>query len=124
MYQYVLVEVPTKPVSPSERLILTWEARQSSETSLNFSDIQLCVGLFGPWESVEALKRAASPGRPSCPPSGAVATSETLRTTTHSGARMATALILPAAPGFYDLRQVSIFDAGNSTSTGSIIEVR
>ncbi len=124
MYQYA-VEVPTKPVTPNQRLILTWEPRLASETSSTFSDIQLCVALFGPWESVEALKRSAQvDARPSCPPTGASATSQTLRTTTHSGARMATDVMVPSAPGFYDLRQISIFGAGNATSAGSVIEVR
>jgi hypothetical protein len=123
MYQYA-IEVPTKPVTPNQRLSLTWEPRQAATTSPSFSDVQLCVALFGPFESVEALKRAAQPEAPSCPPTGATATSQTLRTTTHSGARMATDVMVPSAPGFYDLRQISILGVGNSTSAGSVIEVR
>lgn len=123
-YQYVL-QVPTKPVSPSQRLILTWEPQLAAEQSSSLSEMQLCVALFGPWESVEALKKAAQlDSRPSCPPTGAVATSATLRTTTNSGARMATDLLVPSAPGFYNLLQISIFSAGDTTSAGSVLEVR
>lgn len=118
-------QVPTTPVSPNQRLTLTWEPQVAAESSSTFFEIHLCVGLFGPWESVEALKRAPQPpDSRSCPPTGAVATSSTLRTTTHSGARMVMEVTMPSALGFYDLRQISIFGAGNSTSAGSVIEVR
>jgi hypothetical protein len=123
MYQYV-VQVPTKPVTPNERLTLVWEPRLASESSAGVSDIQLCVALFGPWESVEALKRAAAPDTRSCPPPGAIATSQTLRTSSASGARLAADITAPSAPGFYDLLQISVYDPGNSTSGGAVIEVR
>jgi hypothetical protein len=124
MYQYV-VQVPTKPVSPNERLKLAWEPRLASGSSTTIYEIQLCVALFGPWESVDALKKAMAPrDTRSCPPVGASVVSETERVASNIGARMATEVIVPSAPGFYDLRQISILSAGNSTSSASIIEVR
>ena len=112
-------------MSPNQRLILTWEPQGAAEPSSTIFEVQLCVALFGPWESVDALKRAPQPPESrSCPPTGAVATSSTLRTTTHSGARMASELTVPLAPGFYDLRQISILGTGNVTSAGSVIDVR
>jgi hypothetical protein len=124
MYQYV-VQVPTKPVSPNERLKLAWEPRLASGTSASIYEIQLCVALFGPWESVDALKKAMGPrDTRSCPPPGASVASETSRIASNSGTPMATEVIVPSAPGFYDLRQISIFSAGNSTSAAAVIEVR
>jgi hypothetical protein len=124
MYQYV-VQIPTKPVSPGEPLKLAWEPRLASGSSSSIYEIQLCVALFGPWESVDALKKAmATRDTRSCPPDGASVASETERVASNTGARMATEVMVPSAPGFYDLRQISIFSAGNSTSAGSVIEVR
>jgi len=124
MYQYV-VQVPTKPLSPNERLKLAWEPRLASGTSSSIYELQLCVALFGPWESVDALKKAmATRDTRSCPPLGATVASVTERVASNTGARMDTEVMVPSAPGFYDLRQISIFSAGNSTSAGSVIEVR
>jgi len=123
MYQYVL-QVPTKPVSPNERLTLTWEPRLAPQPSADLFEIQLCVALFGPWGSVEALKKSAPQDTKACPPTGAIATSQTLRTASASGARLAAEITVPSAPGFYDLRQISIYGAGNSMSGGAVIEVR
>ncbi len=123
MYQYVL-QVPTKPVIPNERLTLTWEPRLAPQPSADLFEIQLCVALFGPWGSVEALKKSAPQDTKACPPTGAIATSQTLRTASASGARLAAEITVPSAPGFYDLRQISIYGAGNSMSGGAVIEVR
>jgi hypothetical protein len=123
LYQYSL-QAPTKPLSPNELLSLVWEPRLASEGSAGVTDIQLCVALFGPWETVEALKRAAAPDTRSCPPPGAIATSQTLRTSSASGARLAADIRVPSVPGFYDLLQISVYDPGNSTSGGAVIEVR
>src|SRR6266540_5044842 len=76
-YTYT-VAVPTHLVGPNERLKLVWEPQLASPSSERF-EIRLCVALFGPWESVEALKRAVQPNTRSCPPQGAIATSETAR---------------------------------------------
>ena len=122
-YQYVL-EVPVKPVSPNERLKLAWKPQLASQPSSALFEIQLCVALFGPWESVEALKKAAQPDTRACPPVGAVATSETARVASNNGQPLAAIVTVPSAPGFYDLRQISIYGAGNSMSAGSVIEVR
>ena len=121
-YQYVL-QVPTKPVSPNEKLTLTWEPTLAQQTS-DLYEVQLCVGLFGPWESVEALKRSSPDLKPACPPAGAIATSDTVRTSSNLGAPLAVSLMVPSARGFYDLRQISIYGSGNSMSAGAVIEVR
>jgi len=123
MYQYVL-EVPTKPVSPNERLKLAWKPQLASQPSSTLFDIQLCVALFGPWDSVDALKKAAPQDIKSCPPSGATTTSQTLRVASNAGDLLAAELTVPSAPGFYDLRQITVYDPGNSMSAGAVIEVR
>jgi hypothetical protein len=123
MYQYVLV-VPTRPVSPNERLTLTWEPKLAAQPSSTLFEIQLCVALFGPWGSVEALKKGAPQEAKSCPPAGAIATSQTLRTDTAGGARLTAEITVPFAPGFYELQEITVYDAGDSTSGGSVIEVR
>ena len=123
LYQYML-EVPTKPVSPNEQLKLAWKAQLAAQPSSALFEIQLCAALFGPWETVEALKKAAPQDTRSCPPAGAIATSEIVRTASNNGAPQAATIKVPSAPGFYDLRQISVYGAGNSTSAGSIIEVR
>ena len=123
MYQYVLV-VPTRPVSPNERLTLTWEPKLAAQPSSTLFEVQLCVALFGPWESVEALKGAATQETTSCPPNGAIATSPTLRTASANGSPLTAEIVTPSARGFYDLRQISVYDAGNWMSAGSVIEIR
>jgi len=55
---------------------------------------------------------------------GAVAMSETTRTTSTNGQPLAADITTPSAPGFYDLRQISIYGTGNSMSAGAVIEVR
>ena len=118
------VTVPMAPVSLNERLKLLWEPRLASAPSPEVFEIRLCVALFGPWESVEALKKAAQPDTRACPPTGAVATSETARIASNNGQPLAAIVTVPSAPGFYDLRQISIYGSGNSMSAGSVIEVR
>jgi hypothetical protein len=123
MYQYSL-QFPTKPVSPNERVTLAWEPRLQSESSPSVYEIQLCVALFGPWQSVEALKNAPQPNTRSCPPPGAIAMSETLRTPSNTGSPQAATITVPSAPGFYDVRQISVYSGSSATSAGSVIEVR
>jgi len=123
MYQYVL-EVPTKPASPNEQLKVAWKPQLAAQPSSELFEIQLCVALFGPWETVEALKKAAQPDTRSCPPAGAIATSETVRTASNNGAPQAATIKLPSAPGFYDLRQISVYSQGDAWSAGSVIEIR
>jgi hypothetical protein len=124
LYQYVLV-VPTKPVTPNERLTLTWEPKLAAQPSSTRFEMQLCVALFGPWESVDALKKGMDTrDTKSCPPSGAAATSPTLRAASATGAPLTTEIVAPSARGFYDLRQITVYDAGNSMSAGGIVEVR
>lgn len=123
MYSYSL-QFPTKPVSPNERMTLAWEPRLQPESSPSVYEIQLCVALFGPWESVEAMKKAAQPDTRSCPAVGAVATSETARIASNNGQPQAADITAPSVPGFYDLWQISIYGSANSARTGSVIEVR
>ncbi len=127
-YQYT-VAIPTTPLAPNEQLHLVWEPHLAPGSATAVSAVRLCIALFGPWETVEALKTAmsaAGPG-PSCPPKGAIVSSETMRTTSNSGARLATDLAVPSTPGFYDIHQISITGEGGDTSAvtaGGIIEVR
>jgi hypothetical protein len=108
MYQYVL-QVPTKPVTPNERLKLAWKPQlASAPTPATF----------------ETLKKAATQDARSCPPAGAIATSQTLRVASNAGDLLAADLTVPSTPGFYNLLQISILGSGNSTSAGSVIEVR
>jgi hypothetical protein len=123
-YQYVLV-VPTKPLTPNERLTLTWEPKLAEQPSSTLFEMRLCVALFGPWESVDALKKGmGTRDTKSCPPGGAAATSPTVRTASATGAPLTTEIVAPSARGFYDLRQITVYDAGNSMSAGGIVEVR
>jgi hypothetical protein len=128
-YRYTIA-IPTAPVAPDEELHLVWEPRLALGLATEVSTIELCVALFGPWESVDALKRAMSAAAtgPSCPPKGAARSSDTMRTMSNSGARLATDLVIPSAIGFYDVRQIAItIGSGGSASAmaaGGIIEVR
>jgi hypothetical protein len=128
-YQYTIA-IPTGPVAPNEALHLVWEPHLAPGLATAVSTTELCVALFGPWESVDALKSAMSTAAtgPSCPPKGAAMSSETMRTTSDSGARLATDLVIPSAAGFYDVRQISITVTSGATagamSSDGIIEVR
>ena len=123
MYQYVL-EVPTKPVGPNEQLKLAWKPQLATQPSSELFEIQLCAALFGPWETVDALKKAAQPDTRSCPPPGAISTSQTVRTASNIGVPQLATIKVPSAPGFYDLRQISVYSPGNAWSGGSVVEVR
>lgn len=127
-YQYT-VAIPTTPLAPNEQLHLVWEPQLAPGRASAVSAVQLCVALFGPWETVGALKTAmsAAGAGTACPPKGAIVSSETLRTTSNSGARLTTELVVPSAPGFYDIDQISINGeaaATSATTGGGIIEVR
>jgi hypothetical protein len=128
-YQYT-VATPTSPLAPNEQMHLVWEPRRTPGSAPTVYAMELCVALFGPWDTVEALKTAisaAGPG-PLCPPKGAVLSSETIKTTSNSGARFVTDLVVPAATGFYDVHQISITSDSegrtSATSAGGIIQVR
>ena len=130
-YQY-RIATPTQPVAPNEQLHLTWEPQLMPQRDTAIADVQLCVALFGPWDTVEALKTALAKDVPAkCPPDGTLVASDTIRTTSNSGARFTADLTAPSAPGFYDLHQISISSAatsyggtGGSMSASGIIEVR
>lgn len=127
-YQYT-VAIPTTPLAPNEQLHLVWEPHLAPGSAAAVSGLQFCVALFGPWETVEALKTAMSAAGPRtfCPPTGAAVSSDTMNTTSNSGARLAADLVIPSATGFYDVHQIAITSEGGSTSVtiaGGIIEVR
>ena len=130
-YQYRLA-MPTQPVAPNELLHLAWEPQLGPQRDSAIADVQLCVALFGPWGTVDALKTAIASAVPAkCPPDGALVASDTIRTTSASGARFTADLTAPSAPGFYDLHQISIDSSatayggrGGSMSASGIIEVR
>lgn len=130
-YQYLLA-MPTQPVAPNQLLHLAWEPQLGPQRDSEIADVRLCVALFGPWDTVDALKTAMASAVPAkCPPDGALVASDTIRTTSASGARFTAELTAPSAPGFYDLHQISIHSAttayggrGGSMSGSGIIEVR
>ena len=130
-YRYRLA-MPTGPVTPNQLLRLAWEPQLGPQRDSPIADMQLCVALFGPWDTVDALKTAMASAVPAkCPPDGALVASDTIRTTSASGARFTADLTVPSAPGFYDLHQIAIDSAatayggrGGSMSASGIIEVR
>ena len=126
-YQYT-VAIPTTPLAPNEQLHLVWEPHLAPGSAAAVSALQFCVALFGPWETVAALKTAMSAAGPrTCPPTGAAISSDTMSTMSNSGARLATNLVVPSATGFYDVHQIAITSVGESTSVttaGGIVEVR
>lgn len=122
-YQYI-AEFPKGPFAPGEVVQVDWVPKQSSTTGSDAYEVELCLGFFGPWDSVEALKSQSQPmAKPACPPVGAKAAVETERTRSNTGARLTTHVIAPSAPGFYDVRQI-VLTGGDATVAGSIVEVR
>jgi hypothetical protein len=94
-YQYT-VAIPTTPLAPNEQLHLVWEPHLAPASTNAISALQFCIALFGPWESVAALKTAmAAAGPRTCPPTGAAVSTDTMSTTSNSGARLATDLVAP-----------------------------
>jgi hypothetical protein len=122
-YKYILT-VPTGPLAPGEIVSLDWVPRLSSSSASGVYDVELCVGLFGPWNSVDALKSQSHPdAKPACPPAGAKVADNTTRTRSNAGAQLRTAIMAPSVPGFYDLRQIVLI--GDHASVGaSVVEIR
>ena len=91
-------------------------------------DIRLCVGVFGPYGSIESLKQASSSGaKVDCPIASAAVATDVLRAQSSDGTPMEATLTLPSQPGFYDVRQVAISGndpARSATSAAGIIEIR
>lgn len=133
-FSYQLEPMP-EVLTVGEPLRFEWAPHPDPNFTTKTADLTLCIAIFGAWSDVATLKRegAALDGRPTCPPTGAVAISETVRATTAGGPRLTAAAPALSRPGFYNVRQIMIFgpvptDAG-SVSSGSqsadrIVEVR
>jgi hypothetical protein len=122
-YQYAAV-VPVGPFAPGDVVSVEWVARELSTDKPDAYEIELCTGLFGPWDSVQALKNQNQPmARPACPLTDAKVPSQIARARSNIGERLTTQLVAPSAPGYYDLRQI-VVTGGNASVGGSVVEVR
>jgi hypothetical protein len=128
-YRYVASYAPG-PFAPGAAFHVDWTPELIRTDSAEPYDVRLCVGVFGPFENVLALKESGSRSsgtRPDCPPTGAVVSSEALRTRSDTGKRLAADLVLPRGSGFYDVRQIAVNGVEptySATSAGGVIEVR
>jgi hypothetical protein len=123
-------------LTASDSLHLEWVPHPDPNYTTLTSDVTLCFAFLGPWPDAATLKRetqALGSSLPTCPPTGAAATSQSVRTTTAAGARLKIDASAPDRPGFYNLRQISLIGpatkADGSISSGSltshrIVEVR
>ena len=126
-YQYVAT-YPLGPFNPGDSLHIVWTPRLVQTSTAAPYDIRLCVGVFGPYGSVESLKQASSSGaKVDCPVASAAVATEVLRAQSGESIRMEATLKLPSQPGFYDVREVAISGsdpARSATSAAGIIESR
>lgn len=114
------------PFSAGDAFHVTWTAKQVQSSASDLYEVRLCVGLFGPYPSVEVLKQSHATTA-ECPMQGAVVVSETMQVRSDDDRAMAMDIKLPNAPGFYDVVQVQLFGSGakaNSQGAAGIIEVR
>lgn len=126
-YQYA-ASYPLGPFNPGDPLRIVWTPRLVQPSSAAPYDIRLCVGVFGPYGSIESLKQASSSGaKVDCPIASAAVATDVLRAQSSDGTPMEAILKLPSQPGFYDVRQVAIGGndpARSATSAAGIIEIR
>jgi hypothetical protein len=127
-YQYVATYA-LGPFSPGDSLRIVWTPRLVPTSNAAPVDIRLCVGVFGPFGSIESLKQASSSGvqQVDCPVAAAVVATDVLRAKSGESSQMEATLKLPSQPGFYDVRQVAISGAEptrTTTSAAGIIEIR
>jgi hypothetical protein len=118
----------TDTVMVGEPLHYEWVPRADPNYETGTADVTLCFGLFGPWPDAATVKREFSASQTAaCPPPGAAVASQSVRTTSSAGARLKADAAAPAIPGFYNLRQVNIFQAGSrggSMTFDRVVEVR
>lgn len=118
---------PLGPFSAGDAFHITWTPKQVQSTTSEPYGLRLCVGIFGPYPSVETLKQSHDTTGDECPPTGAVVMSEMMQVRSDDDRPVATDLKLPSASGFYDVRQIAIFGTGakaNRQAAAGIIEIR
>ncbi len=112
-YSYQL-EPASEVLMAGEALHFEWAPRVDPNFATASADVTLCFAFYGPWPDVATLKRESTSAdrQPTCPPAG---------------------LPGPTRPGFYTLRQISLFGPvtidPNSTRSGAltsdrVVEVR
>lgn len=127
-YRYVPSYAPG-PYTVGAAFHVVWTPELIRTDSAEPYDVRLCIGLFGSFENVSALKESGSRSgstRPDCPPTGAVVSSGVLRTRSDTGNSLAADLVLPRVSGFYDVRQIAINGVEptySATSAGGVIEI-
>lgn len=122
-YEYT-VEASIGPFAPGEVVRVVWVPKELSTDRPDVYDVEFCTGLFGPWDSVQALMNQNRPmARPACPLADAKVPSQVALARSNIGEPRTTQLVAPSAPGFYDLRQL-VVAGGIPIVSGSVVEVR
>jgi len=123
-------------LTASDSLHLEWVPHPDPNYTTLTSDVTLCFAFLGPWPDAATVKRETmtlGSSLPTCPPAGALVTSQNVRTTTAAGARLKIDASVPDRPGFYNLRQISLVgptsysnccSRGGSMTADRIVEVR
>ena len=116
---------PSIDVHPGDAITFTWEA--SSEGVVHArqpNQIALHAGLYGPFDTVDALKTQMSSGQPQghaigSDLSGAVVQITPVKTDSWTNETYTSTMNLPPSlpPGFYSLVRVTMTTAGNVTTT-------
>jgi len=134
-FSYQLEPVP-EVLTAGDALHLDWAPHPDPNYATLTSDVTLCFAFFGPWPDAATLKRETmtlGSNLPTCPPTGAATTSQSVRTTTAAGARLKIDASVPPTPGFYNLRQITLVgptpyatccSRGGSMTSDRIVEVR
>jgi hypothetical protein len=130
------LEPATDVMIAGDALHLDWAPHPDPNYTTLTSDVILCFAFLGPWPDAATLKReSVTPGSntPTCPAAGAASTSPSVRTTTAAGTRLRADATVPATPGFYNLRQITLIgptpyatysSRGGSMTSDRIVEVR
>ena len=123
---------PTADVlTAGDALHLEWAPHPDPNYTTLTSVVTLCFAFFGPWPDAATVKSetmTAGSSLPTCPPAGAAATSQSVRTTTAAGSRLKVDASVPDRPGFYNLRQITLIGpavkADGTVSSGSMTSDR
>ena len=128
-YRYV-ASYPPGPFTLGAAFHVVWRPELVRTDSAEPYDVRLCIGVFGSFDNVSALKESGSRSggaRPDCPATGAVVSSGVFRTRSDTGNALDADLVLPRGSGFYDVRQVAISGVEptySAVSAGGVIEIR
>ncbi len=128
VFTYNLIGI-TGDRHPGEHLTIVWRATATAERADAPPPVRLCLGLAGPYATVEQLK-ATPVTAVTCPVGGAqvVATSVTTDANPAKADDVSQELVVPSslAPGYYQFISVRVFGSGNpgnSSSGAGIIRV-